>query len=306
MNAFDRMMQAMSQNEPVITEAEMARKLGVTDQRFHNWKGRGSIPKNMLEPIADILGINLKWLISGRGDKRPPQSYVDAKEKLEKQGYVKGQDTIDLLQPMLGSLSESLETTVREILKKIPTMPEKEQREALDMVNAAIARTKHAAGPAISAMTGTNPFGQGNTTENPSKTLINIYENIEASAGDGSVVNSEEPTDHLWVENKWLQEIVHYVPSDMAIIKVKGDSMEPTLSPGDMILIDRQPIERDQLNDGIYVINRNGTTHVKRLQSTEEGIRIISDNKTLYEAETVTDNLIVCGRVIWAWRGKRF
>jgi len=138
------------------------------------------------------------------------------------------------------------------------------------------------------------------------KTLINIYENIEASAGDGSVVGYEFPTDHLWVENKWLQEIVHFVPKEMAIIKVKGDSMEPTLSPGDMILIDRQQIDRNQLNDGVYVISRNETTHVKRLQCVENGIRIISDNKALYDSETVSDDLTICGRVIWAWRGKRF
>jgi len=140
----------------------------------------------------------------------------------------------------------------------------------------------------------------------PEKILVNIYEDIEASAGEGSIVGYEIPTDHLWIEIKWLQAIVPFVPKEMAIIKVKGDSMEPTLSPGDMILIDRQPIERNQLNDGVYVINRNETTHVKRLQCVEGGIRIISDNKERYEPETVTDGLIVCGRVIWAWRGKRF
>jgi len=137
------------------------------------------------------------------------------------------------------------------------------------------------------------------------KVLIPIYEDIEASAGGGSINNEEIAKDHMLVEKKWLQETVGQTSENMAIIKVTGDSMEPTLSSGDMILVDLTSISRNNLHDGVYVITRNETTHVKRLQNLETGIRIISDNKA-YETETVTDGLTVCGRVIWAWRGKRF
>jgi len=140
----------------------------------------------------------------------------------------------------------------------------------------------------------------------PDKIAIPVYENVEVSAGAGTINDDEYPTDMLWLEKGWLQQIVHITPDDMVVVKVRGDSMEPTLSPGDMILIDLQPVDQARMTDGIYVINRDGLTHVKRLQMVANGIKIISDNMDLYEPEIVNDDMTVIGRVVFAWCGKKF
>jgi len=71
MNPIDRMYKAMEEHCPTISPAEMARRLGVTTARLGNWKARGSIPKDMLAPVAEVLRLNLMWLMTGEGNKAP-------------------------------------------------------------------------------------------------------------------------------------------------------------------------------------------------------------------------------------------
>ena len=65
--------------------------------------------------------------------------------------------------------------------------------------------------------------------------------------------------------------------ADLFLIYVEGESMESTLRPGDMILIDRR--DQTQEKDGIYVLRLDGTLLVKRLQKLPGGIiEVTSDN----------------------------
>lgn len=82
--------------------------------------------------------------------------------------------------------------------------------------------------------------------------------------------------------------------------------MEPTLHPGDIILLDRS-VEHIQ-NNAIYAIQVNGSLLVKRVQKRIDGSVVIKSDNTAYEAEIVSgdtaDSLRVIGRVVWA--GRRF
>ena len=60
----------------------------------------------------------------------------------------------------------------------------------------------------------------------------------------------------------------------LAAVKVRGDSMEPTLSNGDTIICDDLGYDED----GIYIIHYKGKGFVKRLQQLVDGVKIISDN----------------------------
>jgi len=89
-------------------------------------------------------------------------------------------------------------------------------------------------------------------------------------------------------------------PEDMSLIKVIGDSMDPTLLPGDLVLVDhsRKSIPSQ---GGIYAISIDHEILIKRLQLLfQEGkILVISDNKKYPSQEIDSDKITINGKVIW-------
>jgi repressor LexA len=64
------------------------------------------------------------------------------------------------------------------------------------------------------------------------------------------------------------------IHADFAL-RCKGDSMEPTLKDGDIILIRRQP---EVENGQIAAVNVNGETTLKRVYFRSDGLHLIADN----------------------------
>jgi repressor LexA len=64
------------------------------------------------------------------------------------------------------------------------------------------------------------------------------------------------------------------VRADFAL-RCKGDSMEPTLKDGDIILIRKQP---EVENGQIAAVNINGETTLKRVYVRGDGLHLIADN----------------------------
>ena len=66
---------------------------------------------------------------------------------------------------------------------------------------------------------------------------------------------------------------------NLSIVTARGDSMEPTINNGDMLLVDMsKKVPRDS---SIYIIRSNDTLWVKRIQTQPDGkLLLISDNKT--------------------------
>lgn len=125
--------------------------------------------------------------------------------------------------------------------------------------------------------------------------------NVTASMGPGAVVDSEQVVDYLSFKRSWIER-EHFNPDYLALINSRGDSMAPTINPGDLLLIDHSPIDR--LSNGIYVLNVDGDLFAKRVERQLDGsIRIISDNPK-YPPQVISDEdskkLTVVGRVVWA------
>jgi len=90
----------------------------------------------------------------------------------------------------------------------------------------------------------------------------------------------------------------------IAAIRAEGDSMRPTLSDGDDILVDASEAGR-RLRDGIYVLRREGALLVKRLALSPAAgrIAVLSDNPD-YPSWPECDpaDLEIVGRVVWVGR----
>ena len=126
---------------------------------------------------------------------------------------------------------------------------------------------------------------------------IPLY-NVELSAGHGALVESEEITARYAFRKEWVRRITNS-PTTLALCLVKGDSMYPTLSEGDIVMIDTA--KKHLQPNGIYCINIGGYAAVKRIELGVTGkARIISDNTAeypLYEADL--SDLRIIGQVIW-------
>jgi len=123
---------------------------------------------------------------------------------------------------------------------------------------------------------------------------------IQVSAGHGALNGEgEEPYRRLAFRRKWLK-FRSFAEQDLVVVWAKGDSMEPTISNNDTLLIHTG---RKQPRDGhIYVFRQEDTLWVKRVQVLPGGsLQMISDNDA-YSPITVRPdemhNFEVVGQVV--------
>lgn len=76
---------------------------------------------------------------------------------------------------------------------------------------------------------------------------------VEASAGHGALAAMESKSAQFGFDEKWLRRLTSSKASNLSIIGVLGDSMEPTLHDGDEVMIDLADGQA-RLRDGIYVL----------------------------------------------------
>lgn len=127
---------------------------------------------------------------------------------------------------------------------------------------------------------------------------------IGASAGPGAIAGDERVHARMAFQAGWLRDLVGGTPANLSIIRVEGDSMSPTLSNGDDILVD-QGDAAERLRDGIYVLRIDDALMVKRLAVNPAGRRftIRSDNPSYPDWVDCNPEIVgVIGRVVWAGR----
>ena len=110
---------------------------------------------------------------------------------------------------------------------------------------------------------------------------VPLYD-VYASAGSGLDIWGEEVEQYIPFSHVWLnQQNLH--SKDLVCIKVRGDSMEPTLNNGDVILVNTAR----QVGDGVFVVRIGNLLRVKRLQTLLNGSLKISSDNPIYESETL-------------------
>ena len=119
----------------------------------------------------------------------------------------------------------------------------------------------------------------------------------ELSAGGGQVVLSDTLRETYSFRRDWLAK-KGIAKNKAVLMRVRGDSMSPTLEEGDTVLVD---LLRTRVQPGrIYAIGMEDLIAVKRLEFRGAVVRIISDNRELYEAyDVATDGIRVIGQVVW-------
>jgi len=122
---------------------------------------------------------------------------------------------------------------------------------------------------------------------------------------DDFLANGGFEVDYLSFKAEWARLELGVEPRHLALIRAVGDSMEPTLRAGDLLLVDRHVTEAGQ--DAIYAFTTDGKMQIKRIQRRPEGGLVGKSDNPLYRDQALDTGqaaaLRIVGRVVWA--GKR-
>ena len=128
--------------------------------------------------------------------------------------------------------------------------------------------------------------------------------NVQASAGNGLTVEDEKPIFSMAFRKYWIDNHLNANPKDLAVISVKGDSMEGVLNERDNILIN---CAKNKPGNGLYVVRIGNDLIVKRIQSMPGGKLLITSANEAYapfEIDTNKDydDIAIVGKVEWFGR----
>lgn len=138
---------------------------------------------------------------------------------------------------------------------------------------------------------------------------------VRAKCGSGLLIpQSEQIIEKIWLTKEFIRRLPIRVSNknNLSIIEAYDHSMDPTISDGDILLIDNGI--KTVTAHGIYTILREGAAGyeimIKRgIPLLNGGFMIKSDNKTKDHIEyTYKENdphPIVAGRVVWSWSGNK-
>jgi transcriptional regulator with XRE-family HTH domain len=126
----------------------------------------------------------------------------------------------------------------------------------------------------------------------------------QVSAGPG-FLNAEHPEPEDWhlFAMAALRNVTRARPEDLAMVRVSGESMAPTLYNNDLILVDRS-VRRMQ-GDGLYIIATGEEVQVKKVSRDfrTKTLVVASDNPAWPTVRDVPEeNLPILGRVVWLSR----
>lgn len=253
---------------------KFAKKLGIHKNTLANYEnGDRPFGADVLFSLLD-LGFNPMWILSGEGSEFRSDSESHKTELSPPEFHLQ---------------------TIRYLEKD-----QKPNNKILDpILDSEIGSKKHRIeDPAC----GSSGFSQLDFKD--SFANIPLY-NVTAAAGNGAEVDDEEIIDSLVFKKEWIHSELRTNPAHLYLIYVEGESMEPSLRPGDVILVDHS--DNTANRDAIYVLRLDGALLVKRLQRLPgKKIKVSSDNPA-YESFEIdlaktNDDLAIIGRVVWTGR----
>ena len=128
--------------------------------------------------------------------------------------------------------------------------------------------------------------------------MVPVFD-VRASAGGGAFNETENQIGVWPFERQYLASELRIRPSDLAIIEVVGDSMEPKLQSGDRAVIDQH--DTNISNPGIFLIHDGHGLVIKRIErifnTDPVQVRLISDNPAHSPYDVTAEQVQIIGRV---------
>jgi phage repressor protein C with HTH and peptisase S24 domain len=122
---------------------------------------------------------------------------------------------------------------------------------------------------------------------------IDLRYGMGSTFNDGHVVSTKRK-----FSRAWLRGFTHSPTNQLFWAIGDGDSMEPTIRSGEVVLIDRSHMS-PRMGDGIWAIAWGEVNMIKRLRPMPNGtIEVHSDNSVVRPTTASEGELHVIGRVI--------
>ena len=128
--------------------------------------------------------------------------------------------------------------------------------------------------------------------EKPQGLQIPVLGNVAAGIPISAV---EDILDYEEVPQSWENQ------GEFFALKIKGDSMEPRMESGDVVIVKQQPDANS--GDTVIVLVNGDDATCKRLQKTDNGIMLVSTNPKyppmFYSTEDIqTKPVVILGKVV--------
>lgn len=115
---------------------------------------------------------------------------------------------------------------------------------------------------------------------------IPLYD-IEAAAGHGRVFDQEKIIGYIpYRADELVREGL--VASQLVALRVKGDSMVPTLDDGDLVVVNRA----NRQPDGVFVVRVGEDLRIKRVQKMMAGCLRLSSDNDHYAPEVISPDQV--------------
>lgn len=126
---------------------------------------------------------------------------------------------------------------------------------------------------------------------------------IGYSLGGGATIFEQyEQKGVVPFQRAWLRSMMRGTIGELFVARGEGDSMQPTILDGDIVLIDTAQKDIRQ-QDRIWAVSYGDLGVIKRVRRTPKGsYQLMSDNPAIPPVECVDDEMHVVGRVIWIGR----
>jgi len=115
------------------------------------------------------------------------------------------------------------------------------------------------------------------------------------SMGGGSTETGDRALTYLSFQTEWIRSKGN--PEYMTVIRAFGDSMDPTITDGSVVLIDEG--RRQFVKNKVYYLRYNGQMYIKRLVERDGHLAIASDNDPNLLLVSDADDFEIIGRCIW-------
>lgn len=170
----------------------------------------------------------------------------------------------------------------------------------------------------IAAVLGTTPGYLSGDTDDPSEDAVSLPSpelfaeqfnlalipelELGYSMGGGSIFDDFRHTGIVPFQRDWLRGMMRGNFEDLFVARGEGDSMQPTLLDGDIVLIDTAQKDIRQ-QDRIWALAYGDLGMIKRVRRLSGGTySIMSDNPAVAPFTAVDDEMYVIGRVVWIGR----
>lgn len=126
------------------------------------------------------------------------------------------------------------------------------------------------------------------------------------AAGAGAFNGAEEVVDFLAFRRDWLRRI-GIDPARAVIARATGDSMQPCVWDGDLVLIDQCRVDPPMHSHSerarrapVFALLEDGAAKMRRVQWIEPGLAVLlSDNPDYAPTFVRAENLSIIGKVAW-------